>query len=358
MRTLIEAIATAAQGPQAPAFRIRLLLPAEALRAHGVNLRPLPLLTMDEEQTLQSGTPAARARALLGARKRLKAQLGGVQDADVVIVQRQIDLFPSRTIERRAIADRALVLDVDDAMWLPQPGGHPLGRLRRNAAKLRWLAARADRVIAGNEYLAEWLSRYARAVSVVPSLVDTKKITTRLHGASDTLTLGWIGSRSTVRYLHAAAPALEGFARAHPELRVGLVVVGGDAPAIAGVQTQQWRWSHESESAALAHMDIGLMPLPDDAWTRGKCAYKALQYMAAAVPVVADDVGITASVVGDESAGILARGSKGWQAAIERLAGDVELRQRMGNQGRLRIENDFSVHAWAPRLARLLSGGS
>jgi hypothetical protein len=101
---------------------------------------------------------------LLTARRRLSA----AQDVGVVVVQRQVDPVPSRAVERRALAGRALVLDVDDAMWLPQPGGHPLGRLRRNAAKLKWLAERADCVIAGNDYLAEWLSRYARRVTVVP----------------------------------------------------------------------------------------------------------------------------------------------------------------------------------------------
>jgi glycosyltransferase involved in cell wall biosynthesis len=103
-------------------------------------------------------------------------------------------------------------------------------------------------------------------------------------------------------------------------------------------------------------MDIGLMPLPDNAWTRGKCAYKALQYMAAQVPVIADDVGVTASVVGDGSAGILARGPEGWQQALEQLADDVELRRAMGARGRERVADGFSVHAWAARLAALISG--
>jgi len=355
MSRVIDAIATGAQGPDAPAFRVRLSLPAEALRANGVNLRLLPLFTPAEAEIVRSGALAARGRTLLGARRRLGPELRRIQDADVVVIQRQVDLFPSRTLERQAIAGRALILDVDDAMWLPQPGGHPLGRLRRNGAKLRWLAGRADHVIAGNEYLAEWLSRYARRVSVVPSLVDVEKVTPRVHRAAGTLTLGWIGSHSTVRYLDALGPVLAGFARAHPDLPVTLIVVGGRVAAIPGVRIEHWPWNVEAETAALAAMDVGLMPLPDNAWTRGKCAYKALQYMAAAVPVLADDVGVTASVVG-EDAGILARGPGSWQSALERLATDVTLRELMGAQGRARVTADFSVSAWAPQLARVIAG--
>ena len=334
------------------------MLPADALRRHGVDLTPLPLFTADEGETLRSGSLAARTRTVTRARRRLRAELKHVQGADVVVVQRQADVFPTRSLERSVIGDRGLVLDIDDAMWLPQPGGHALGRLRGNASKLRWLAGRADRVVAGNEYLAEWCSRYARDVSVVPTLVDTEMVAPRLHRAGDVLTLGWIGSHTTAPYLRAIASALTAFAGARRDRQVRLIVVGGQAPAVAGVQVVQHAWSPESESAALARMDIGLMPLPDTAWTRGKCAYKALQYMAAAVPVIADDVGVSARVVGDGAAGIITRGHDGWRGALESLADDVDLRRRMGEHGRARVLSDFSVRVWAPRLARLIAGAS
>lgn len=252
---------------------------------------------------------------------------------------------------------RGLVLDVDDAVWLPEPGGHPLARLRRNAAKLIWLASRADRVIAGNDHLADWLGQHTRDVTVVPSLVDTDRVATKVHRDSSTIVLGWIGSPSTARYLTAIRGALEAFAGTHPELTVRLVVVGGQAPNVNGVEVDQWRWTEQSESDALSTMDVGLMPLPDNAWTRGKCAYKALQYMSAGVPVVADDVGLTGTIIGNGSAGILARTSSDWQEALEALASSAELRQRMGAAGRARVEREYSVRVWGPRLATVISGG-
>ncbi len=332
------------------------MLPAPELERHGVTLLALPLLSKDQADVLRTGSAAARVRAVLAGRRRLRHDLRRVEGAGVAVVQRQVDLLPGRRLEQAVMRDRALVLDVDDAVWLPQPGGHPLARLRRNADKLRWLAARADHVIAGNDYLAEWLAGHARHVTVVPSLVDTDRVALKVHRDSSTIVLGWIGSPSTATYLHEVAPALTAFAAANPDLTARLIVVGGRAPKVDGVSTESWIWSEQREADALALMDIGLMPLPDNAWTRGKCAYKALQYMSAGVPVVADDVGLTGNVVGDERGGLLARSAADWSRVLERLATNADLRARMGEVGRARVEADFSVRAWGPRLARVISG--
>jgi glycosyltransferase involved in cell wall biosynthesis len=352
---MVDAIATGAQGPQGPGLRVRLMIPAPHLRAGDVNLIAMPLFTSREADMVHTGSTASRVRTALAARRRFRRALGDV-DADVVVVQRQVDPLPGRGLERAGMRGRALIQDVDDSGWLPEPGSHPATRLRRNAEKLKWLAAQADRVIAGNDYLADWLSPHARDITVVPSLVDTDKVTPRVHHDSQELVLGWIGSSSTAQYLRAVTAPLAAFVASHPELTVKLLTVGGPAPAIAGVRSEHWRWSEAHESAALEQMDIGLMPLPDNAWTRGKCAYKALQYMAAGVPVLADDVGITAQVVGTSEAGIVAGTTVDWQRALDRLAAHAGLRQRMGVTGRARVEEDFSVRAWGPRLASLIAG--
>jgi glycosyltransferase involved in cell wall biosynthesis len=353
----MDAIVTGAQGPQGPSLRVRLLLPAPALQRHGVYIVALPLFTAEEAAAVHRGTLRSRLRVLGTARARSRAELRRRSDATVVVIQGQLDPLPGRRLERDAIRGRELVLDVDDAIWLPQPGGHPLARLRRGAAKLRWLAGRADRVIAGNDYLADWLSTYSREVSVVPSLVDTGTVARRAHRESSSLVVGWIGSASTSRYLEAVSGPLTEFARGRPDLAVKLLVIGGTAPDVPGVKVEQHRWSEAQERAALEQMDVGLMPLPDNPWTRGKCAYKALQYMSAGVPVIADDVGLTATVIGDGDAGLLTDGPAAWMHALHRLADDANLRIRMGQLGSARVEERFSVRAWAPRLAALISGG-
>ena len=137
---------------------------------------------------------------------------------------------------------------------------------------------------------------------MIPSLVDHRLVPTRVHERRDRIVLGWLGSRSTARSLTALAGPLTRTAdllRMPTELRV----VGGPAPVVSGIDLRQQAWSAQSERDFLQEVDVGLMPLPDNEWTRGKCAYKALQYMAAGIPVVADDVGLSAQVIGHGTGG-------------------------------------------------------
>ena len=169
-------------------------------------MRFLPLLDEEQDRALHRGSPPRRLQAALQARRGLRRRLSAEGDElDVALVQRQVDLLPSLGLERRVADGRRLVLDVDDAIWLDssrEAGGHRLARLKGTGRKLRWLAERADAVVAGNELLADWLGRYSSSVVVVPSLVEHREIPVRDHEARERVTIGWIGSPST-------APALE-----------------------------------------------------------------------------------------------------------------------------------------------------
>jgi glycosyltransferase involved in cell wall biosynthesis len=231
--------------------------------------------------------------------------------------------------------------------------GHPLNVLKGTRRKVEWIAHRADWVIAGSEVLAEHISRLNDRTTVVPSLVDPAAYSLRRHVEVDITTLGWIGSPTTAPFLSAAAKVLEIFARQSPR-PVRLLVVGGRAPRISGIEVVERAWTPEAERQALAEMDIGLMPLPDTAWSRGKCAYKALQYMASGIPPLVDDVGVSASVV--TGAGWIASDEAGWLEGLHSLASDPQLRLRLGAAGRTRVEREFSVARWLPTLTRILRG--
>jgi glycosyltransferase involved in cell wall biosynthesis len=357
---VLDAVALGAQTRTAPALRIRAAALAPHLRPHGVALDVLPLLADEDGRRLATGTAPAKAAVVLGARRRLAAQLDARQGRwGTAFIQRQVDLLPVRRLERLAADGRRVVLDVDDAIWLDHArdaGGHRLARLKGTARKVRWLAARADVVIAGNDLLAEWLERHAADVRVVPSLVDVDAAPLRRHADVHTVVLGWIGSRTTAPYLHRLVAPLARAADTAKDRRFELVVIGGSAPEVPGVDCRSEAWTLEGELALLARMDVGLMPLPDTPWTRGKCAYKALQYMAAGVPVVCDDVGVSARVVGDGAAGLVPASPDGWTEALLTLAADADLRTRLGAVGRRRVAADFSMSAWAPVVAALLSG--
>jgi glycosyltransferase involved in cell wall biosynthesis len=358
----VSVLALGALGSEAPSFRVRTRLPSAELHRYGVGMRHLPLFTARQDRLFHEAATARRIGVLVAARRRLRRHLAAGADWDVTLIQRQVDLLPSLGLERRATGDRRLVLDVDDAIWLDrrvgEAGGHRLAALKGTSRKVRWLASRADVVIAGNELLADYLSRYSRRVAVVPSVVEHRDIAPRIHEPRDRLVVGWIGSASTAPLLERVVEPLGRLAAAAPDLEIEFLAVGGRAPGIPGVRVRSERWSEEREHEFLGAADIGVMPLDDSEWARGKCSYKALQYMAAGIPVVADDVGVSARVIGHEESGLIARGADQWVEHLVALARDPRLRARLGAAGRLRVQQDYSVERWAPRLASLLRGES
>jgi glycosyltransferase involved in cell wall biosynthesis len=356
----LRVLASAAQGPSSPGFRVRVRLLEQHLSGHGVTVQEALLFDDERLRRFGTGAPAARARTLLASRRRLSQRLEReVPKADAVLVQRQLDYLPTLSLERIARAGRRLVYDVDDAIWLdtdPSAGGVRLAWLKGSRRKAQWLARHADVTIAGNALLAEWLSAEGAEVAVVPSLVDPETASMREHEEREVTVVGWIGSPSTSRYLAGIVPALEASARRLGTGRLRFEVMGGTAPAIDGVDVRNVRWSESAERELLARMDIGVMPLPDTPWTRGKCAYKALQYMSAGVPVICDDVGTSAEVVGNELAGHVVSGTAMWSQAIVSLATDPDRRCVLGRAGRSRVQEQYSPQAWAPRIATLLAG--
>jgi len=338
------------------AFRVRLELPARGLTAHGVELELLPLFSEEATRRFREAGTLAKARVLASSRRRLKRELEAAGNVSTVVVQRGVDLAPQLTLERAAARGRRLIYDVDDAIWLSGPGtgGHRLSSLKGAARRVRWLGERAEHTIAGNEILAEHLAPHG-PITVVPSLVDPDGYVVRRHEQGEEVTLGWIGSPTTAPYLERIAGALKRFGRAS-DRPVRLLLVGGSAPPLEGVRVEERAWSPAAERQALAEIDVGLMPLPDTPWTRGKCAYKALQYMAAGVPAVVDDVGISAAAVA--GAGYAVSGEGRWLEALEALADDAGLRGELGAAGRRRIEADFSPRRWLPTIAAIIKGES
>jgi hypothetical protein len=162
--------------------------------------------------------------------------------------------------------------------------------------------------------------------------------------------IGWTGSFSTEKYLDLVRPALERLRRRRP---FRMVVVGGGAFRAEGVEVEHRPWRAQTETSDLGDLDIGLMPLPDAEWERGKCGLKALQYMALGLPVVVSPVGVNAEIVRDGESGVLARTEREWEEALERLLADADLRRRMGREGRATVERAYSAAVVAPRVAEI-----
>jgi glycosyltransferase involved in cell wall biosynthesis len=354
-----ERVSVIALGPSVswPSFVVRALALKKHVAPFGVELEPLTLLNESETSEFDAGSAPQKLRIARAARQGVLARLSTLGlGVSSVLIQRQADLFPSLNVERRATDGRRLVFDIDDAVWRDAHGanGSIFAILKGSNRKLKWLARRADHVIAGNEFLADYIRRFTHRVTVVPSLVDPEEYALRAHAERDEVIIGWIGSRTTAPYVERIVPLLEQVANHVRPRPVRLVMIGGSTRPPRNVAYESHPWTSENQRLALQRMDVGIMPQPDATWVRGKCGYKAVQYMAAGIPVVADDIGVAAAVL--KNAGCVVAHSREWVEAIVELAADPPERTRLGREGRSRVEREFSVRRWAPKLAALLSG--
>jgi glycosyltransferase involved in cell wall biosynthesis len=279
------------------------------------------------------GALGVEARVLEPGPRRLWQLLPAARKVDVVVLQR---VLPPRPLLAVLARTAPLVFDVDDA----------LGTLPELQGRLRAMTGVAE-VVAGNEEIARTLPGSPR-VAIIPTVVDPAAYgPPRPHDGP--LRIGWIGTPENLPFLDVVRPALAG-----RELRV----ISSAAPTWPEVDVVHVAWALASASTALQELDIGLAPLPDTPWTRGKCGYKALEYMASSLPVVASPVGALAEIVVPNETGLYATTPAGWTDALERLVRDPELRVRLGAAGRRQVEERYSVAVAAPALARVLERAS
>lgn len=279
-----------------------------------------------------AGSPAAYLHVLLDAHK-----------ADVVVVLRKTFPAPYLWLLRR-LAKR-LVFDFDDAIFCNSDGSASATRMHRFAS----MASVCDHILAGNQYLADKATGFNQAVTVIPTCIDTTRYVEDSSRPSNYLDLVWIGSRSTRKYLMDALPALRLASKRVPNLRLK-IIADFDLPD-AGLPVLAVPWNAATEARELGSAHIGIAPMRDNDWTRGKCALKVLQYMAAGLPVVSSNAGANAEIVIDGETGFLVGDDHSWAERIAMLAGNPEMRDRMGMAGRRRVMAGYSLE---PVFSRML----
>jgi glycosyltransferase involved in cell wall biosynthesis len=245
--------------------------------------------------------------------------------------------------------DVPFVFDFDDAIWVRylSPANLWLSHLRF-PGKTSTLCRLARHVMVGNPYLKRYASQFSDRVSVVPTTIDTALYRPRKEARNNPPVIGWTGSYSTVQYLAAIRPALERLRRRR-DFRV--VVVGGEGFRAEGVDVESRPWSSLTELEDISLFDVGVMPLPDAEWERGKCGLKALQYMALGIPTVASPVGVNGEIITHAKNGLLATTDDQWEGALDRLLMDSDLREELSRAGRSTVESSYSASIHAPRVA-------
>jgi glycosyltransferase involved in cell wall biosynthesis len=298
-----------------------------------------------------------RVGSLIAAALRRLRAVGTARRFDVVWLEYEVWPWLPFTCETRLFATGVpVVVDYDDAIFHRYDlHGSVLVRSLLGAKIDRVMAAAAV-VVCGNDYIADRARRAgARRVELLPTVVDPERYDQLDSSAGRPFTVGWIGSPSTASYLHLVEESLRDVCGAGQ----GRVVLVGSGPVtLAGVPLEVRPWAEETEAAEVASFDVGIMPLPDTPWERGKCGYKLIQYMAAGKPVVASPVGVNRSMVDEGVNGLLAAGSAEWTAALAFLRDDAAARRRMGAAGRRRVEETYGLSAISGKLAAILEGAA
>ncbi len=331
-------------GPEHPSTRFRILQHLDRLRAGGVEADLLVAKRREGYDLVDLRRRARRADAVL-IQKKLLARF-------------KLAFLP---------ADRPILYDVDDAVFEISPdeerrfsAARAARRMRSRRARLAAVARRARVVIAGNRFLADWIAGLGARVTVVPTGVDLAPFpadtvataAARRRDRTGERLIGWIGSRPSLPYLATLAGPLRAVAAAVPGAR--LVQVCNDFLDLPGVPTEKRRWDPGTESRDLLDCDVGLMPIDDRPFSRGKCGLKILQYQAAGLPVVCSPVGANREIVSAGETGLFAEDAPGWTEAITRLLREPDTAARLGAAGRARVERDYAAPVIADRLLAVL----
>ena len=330
--------------------RIRFLQFLPELERQGFTFNVQPLLNNAYVHSLYGGPPVGAGNILRAYGRRFGA-LRRRHRYDLIWLEKEALPWLPTWVEIARLQGVPYVVDYDDA-WFHRYENHWSKPLLGH--KIDAVMRVAHTVVAGNDYLARRARQAgARAVEVVPTAIDLE----RYRGVpppppSETLKVGWIGIPLNAHYLTMIAPALRAAA---PDTPFKLHVVGAPIPPeLSGVPAESFPWTEDTEIACIAAFDVGIMPLHDTPWERGKCAYKLLQVMAAGRPVIASPVGANRQVVQHGVNGFLAETTEEWTEALRKLA-DPALRQRMGAEARRTVEEQYSTAIVAPRLAAILT---
>lgn len=340
----------------APSQRFRLEQWRPHLRAAGIELDLVPFADAELMGHLYRHDRRVRSAwklALAWWRRLVRLMSAG--DYDAVVVHRAAAIVGPAWLERILARRRTpVVYDFDDAIFLlhTTAGNRRFGWLKF-PGKTETICRLSGHVVAGNRYLEEFARRFNRKVTVVPTSIDTDSYRERSRTGSGPVVIGWAGSTTSQEHLESFAPILR---EAAAQWRFDLAVLSDKAPRLEGLAHTWVSWSSDvgSEVEALSRFDIGIMPMPDDSWSRGKCSLKALQYMAVGTATLCSSVGMNRELIRHGENGMLAASAEDWLKCLGELISNADLRERLGREGRKTVEAEYSARRSAERFAGVI----
>ena len=338
-----------------PSQRFRIEQWTPYLRSQGVSVDVFSLIDPSQQKALYSaGNTGGKARLMLRCMVRRLLEVRKVSQYDLIWLHRAAwpvgPALPERMLARRRVP---ILFEFDDAIYM----NHTSAANQRFKA-LKWagktgeICALSRHVVVGNEFLAQYARGFSSNVTIIPTTIDTDDYTPGApRPSADPVTIGWSGSGTTVAHLRTLNGVLQAVAR---QCSIRLQVIGTDQFELEGVNCSARAWRPETQVEELRRFDVGVMPLPDEDWARGKCALKALEYMAMELPTVTSPVGVNADIIQDGVNGMLATTHDEWVERLVRLVKEPELRARLGKAGRQTVMDSYSTRTVAPDVLKLL----
>lgn len=276
---------------------------------------------------------------------------------DIIFIHREAMPLGPPVFEWLAyVFGKKIIYDFDDAIWLPNTSAeNKIAGWLKWHGKVKSICRWSTRVSCGNEYLCAYAKTYAKHVVLNPTTIDTEHLhNPALYPTSNhsIVTIGWTGTHSTIKYLDFLQPIIQSLGQKFPNT-FRFVVIANKKPELNLTSLEFIPWSKASEIPDLLKFDIGVMPLTDDIWAKGKCGFKALQYMALEVPSIVSPVGVNTKIVEHGVNGFVASTPDEWMNSLEKLLTDKALRETMGKRSRQKVEAEFSVSSNASNFLRL-----
>lgn len=349
----LRVLALGKYGELAASSRQRMVQYRAPLAGQGITLTFEPLLP-DEYVRAIAGERSANWWMLAQGYARRIMRMFSLRNFDVAWVQCDLLPYAPGFVEAALLTNAIpIVYDCDDAIF-HNYDRHKSAFVRRLLGhKMLPLLRRAKAATCGNDYLKAYVEKYCAHSTIVPTVVDTETYQPRAEivAVAGPATIGWIGSPSTWAYVAPLVPLLRNTV-ASGQAAFRAVGVGAQSKTIKEFEFIDW--ALDTEVDEIRRMDIGIMPLTDDPWSRGKCGYKLIQYMACGLPVVASPVGVNTKIVRHGESGFLASTEDEWRRALVQLIADPQLRARMGAAGRALVAKEYSLRAQVPRVAETL----
>lgn len=279
------------------------------------------------------------------------------KSCDYVFVYREAFMLGTTYFEKRFSKSGAkLIFDFDDAIWLndTSAGNQNVSWLKR-PSKTAKICKYSHFVITGNRYLADYALKYNSNVNVIPTAIDMNYHVRNNISKREKICIGWTGTQTTLKHFESAISALKKVKEKYGD-KVYFKIVADVDEWENELGIKPVKWNKENEIKELEEFDIGIMPLPDNEWTRGKCGFKGLQCMSMGIPVVMSSVGINNEIIRHGKNGFLCNSEEEWITSLSSIIESPELREKIGEIGRHTVLNNYSVQAWKNQVLMIFSG--